>query len=60
MAGDIANPQIGPADIRATLRARAAHVRALARSIAHDDAAQTLRDYADELEAQAATLEVRS
>jgi hypothetical protein len=41
----------------AGLRARAEHTRALARFIAHDEAAPTLRAYADELDARAEALE---
>lgn len=37
----------------AELRMRAARVRALARSVAHDEAAPILRAFADELEAKA-------
>jgi hypothetical protein len=41
----------------AGLRQRAERVRALARDIAHDSAAQTLRNLADELDAKAAAME---
>jgi hypothetical protein len=42
----------------AELRVRAQRVRALARSVAHDDAAPILRAFADELEAKAEASEV--
>ncbi|MGA3399324.1 MAG: hypothetical protein ABSC95_08890 [Acetobacteraceae bacterium] len=60
MVCDIANPQTGSADVSAALRARAERARALARWVAHDDAAQTLREYADELEMKAAAAEPRT
>lgn len=60
MATDNAISPIGPADHSAALRARAERVRALARAVAHDDAADTLREYADELEVKAASLEART
>jgi hypothetical protein len=43
----------------ADLRARAGSVRTLARFVAHDEAAPTLRAFADELEARAEALELR-
>jgi hypothetical protein len=48
-ADSITDPEI--------LRARAAHVRALARSVAHDPAAEMLHGFAAELESRAAALE---
>jgi hypothetical protein len=40
------------------LRARARQVRALARSVADHEAAPTIREFADELEAKADALEI--
>lgn len=57
MARDVASARSGPSDIPATLRQRAERVRALARAVAHDAAADTLREYADELEVRAAALD---
>ena len=45
------------AEAAATLRAKAHRARLLATGMLSEQASRTLRDYADELEAQAATLQ---
>jgi hypothetical protein len=57
VAQDFAISQTSTAEFPAALRARAERVRALARAVAHDVAAETLRKYADELDQKAATFE---
>jgi hypothetical protein len=49
--------QSEPIDGALVIRAKASHVRWLARDVSDDEAAQRLRDFADELDATAAALD---
>ena len=52
-----ASDQFDDAEAAATLRAKAHRARLLATGMLSQQASRTLREYADELEAQAATLQ---
>lgn len=57
MAKDGGIVQSEPIDSALVVRTRASHVRWLAREVSDDETAQRLRDFADELDAQAAALD---
>jgi len=52
-----ASDQFDDAEAAATLRAKAHRTRLLATGMLSEQASRTLREYADELEAEAATLQ---
>ena len=57
MARNVGIVQSEPIDRALVIRARASHVRWLARDVSDDETAERLRDFADELDAEAEALD---